>query len=321
MTSANRNQRRRSTVLGPIRWMAICAAIPLGCVGLAGLDGDYEVGDTSASGSGTGGSTSGTGGNTSSGGGTGGSTSSGNPPNLVNNGLIVRYFIDEAASGDWVTALEDSAPDPLPLALTYDAGNLSFTEIGGNRGLQWAAAQGSGRASTLVTNTKIQSALGGAGTATMELVVEVVDNGGHEARLSHIGGGTEAGFFGLTWDGTFVRYWMNGAYDVGVWNWGLPQAGRVVLHLVVNIQASASIDRVRLYSNGTPITPNTATIGPTPGTPFMAPSGKHYVLGNWEAGGMGFQGTLFYAAMYSSALNQNEVSQNAGELLVNDDGF
>ena len=65
MTPPDRSKPQRASRLRLTAWVALCSLIPLGCVALAGLDGDYEVGDTGASGSGTGGSTSGTGGSTS----------------------------------------------------------------------------------------------------------------------------------------------------------------------------------------------------------------------------------------------------------------
>ena len=41
------------------------------------------------------------------------------PTPLVDEGLLVRYFIDEADSGQVPTQLVDSAPSPLPLDLHY----------------------------------------------------------------------------------------------------------------------------------------------------------------------------------------------------------
>ncbi len=300
----------------------------LGCNAMAGIDdlrytsspegsgGDAGSGGTGGSSSGTGGSSSGTGGSSS---GTGGSASGG-PPDLVNGGLIVRYFIDEVADGQQVQQLVDSAPNPLPLNLNYDGSNLAFTEVGGNRGLHWSTAGSLARASVLVTDTKIQSALTDAGAVTIEVVVDV-DSVVNTARISHIGQDTDDGHFTLAWDGTDAQYWQNGAYNTGRWNVSLNMMGRVVVHLVMDILQEEMTQRTRLYVDGSLVTPNDAPMFPGTNTPLLSPSGKHYVLGNWEAGGRSFQGTLYYAAMYGSALSQSEISQNAAELLVNDDSF
>ena len=340
MTSPDQ-PNHRLPLLRLMAWAALCCLVPLGCVALAGMDNDYVVGDTGIGGSstsGTGGSASGTGGSTSGSGGsssgtggsssgTGGSSSgtggstSGGPPNLVNSNLIVRYFIDEGASGQPTKDLLDSAPNPLNLVINFDGTNLGYTEVNGNRGLHWTTAGTNARASVLATNTKIQAALTGSGTATMELVIDVDSAGGSEARLSHIGAGTEEGLFTLGWDNSNVQYWMNGVYNVGRWNVSLNTAGRVVLHLVVEILQGEMTQRTRLYVDGVWITPNSATTFPGTNTPFMSPAGRHYVLGNRDVGGRSFQGTLYYAAMYAGALSQADISQNASELLVNDDGF
>ncbi|HTN83225.1 MAG TPA: LamG-like jellyroll fold domain-containing protein [Sorangium sp.] len=296
--------------------------------GAGGSGSDTGGGLSSAGGGGTAGASAGAGGESASGGGgAGGRDCARGPSCLADDGLIARYFLDEAAAGVAPAQVEDAAEAPMPLALTYGP-EMSFAADGAaHSGLSWTAAGADGRASAAIDGTKIQSALQGAVAGTIEAVLriaEVVENG---SRIVHIGTGSEAGRFTLRSEtpGQIVLWW-NGDYCGGAWDAELPE--RAVVHGVFDstVQEPAE-DRVRLYINGVPARRISAVGGycgmhasvPPLGTTLDLPDGRHLVLGNRELGERSFSGALYYAALYAKALTPAEIERNAAALLASDD--
>jgi hypothetical protein len=208
--------------------------------------------------------------------------------------------------------------------LTIDyAGQGTFIEEVGNRGLRWNALTNEGRASAPVaTNGKIHQALDGSTQGTIEMVVDI-DVFLPGSRLSHIGELDDRGNFTLRLEQeptARVRFILNNDdADQNVWDLNLVGRGRTVLHLVLDTTRGSDDDRAVLYVDGD----EQQSAGNAPpardeeidirsALPF-------YVLGNSTDGGSGILGTIFYAAMYSTALDSNEVAHNAEILLVNDD--
>ncbi|XXX72421.1 hypothetical protein WMF30_32720 [Sorangium sp. So ce134] len=246
---------------------------------------------------------------------------------LTDDGLVARYFLDEAATGSAPTQVEDAAEAPMPLALAYGP-EMSFAADGAaHRGLSWTTAGADGRASALIDGTKIQSALQGTVAGTIEAVLrvaEVVEGG---SRIVHIGTGSEGGRFTIRSEtpGQLVLWW-NGDFCGGAWNAELLE--RAVVHGVFDstVQEPAA-DRVRLYINGIPARRIQSVSGycgmhvsvPPLGTALDFPDGRHLVLGNRELGGRTFLGALYYAALYARALTAAEIERHAAALLQSDD--
>ena len=245
---------------------------------------------------------------------------------LVTRGLLTRYFIDEASSGSSVTELLDSAANPLPLTIDY-AGAGVFIENNGNRGLRWEALTQDSRAAALLdASSKVRTALDGSRQGTIEVVVNI-DQFVAGSRLSHIGEAGDRGLFTLRLENDptpRVRFVLNSDdADQTDWDVNLPSRGRTVLHLVLDTTQGNDDDRVLLYVDGE----EQQSVGgarPARDEEIDIPSPQPaYVLGNSAAGsgdgGRGIFGTIFYAAMYSTALDDDEVEHNAELLLVNDD--
>ncbi|XYH93158.1 LamG-like jellyroll fold domain-containing protein [Sorangium sp. So ce1128] len=281
---------------------------------------------TAAGGGGTAGASASAGGGQSGSGG-GGSDCASTSTCLTEDGLIARYFLDEAAAGVAPAQVEDAAEAPMPLALTYGP-EMSFAADGAaHSGLSWTAAGADGRASAAIDGTKIQSALQGAVAGTIEAVLRIaaVVQGG--SRIVHIGTGSEAGRLTLRSEtpGQIVLWW-NGDYCGGAWDADLPE--RAVVHGVFDstVQEPAE-DRVRLYINGAPARRSSSVSGycamhvsvPPLGTTLDLPDGRHLVLGNRELGQRSFSGALYYAALYAKALTPAEIERNAAALLASDD--
>jgi hypothetical protein len=250
--------------------------------------------------------------------GSGGATGS-----LVDRGLLVRYYLDEADSGQAPTEVLDAAPDPLPLVLEYTPG-MSYASVDGHRGLSWTAIELSGRASIATADSKL-TGLDGLTAATIESVVELSAVSSFNSRISHIGTGSESGIFTLSAGdpGELNFFWRPGtvadppilaeAYPVA-----FPTLGRVVLHLVLDVAEADAPNRARLFVDGVEVSPMVTT-PPQAGQSIVLGPNNHFVLGNREDGMRSFLGVLYYSAMYTTALTALEVQNNAAVLAANDD--
>ncbi|MCH9685111.1 MAG: hypothetical protein K0V04_26980 [Deltaproteobacteria bacterium] len=105
------------------------------------------------------------------------SSSTGEPPTpLIDDGLLGRWYIDDAAAGTPPDQmLADSAPSPFDLLMVYVEDAPDFAMVDGNLGLRWLAAEQYGRPMAPVFNTKIHQTLGVSTAATFEIVVVIQD--------------------------------------------------------------------------------------------------------------------------------------------------
>lgn len=240
--------------------------------------------------------------------------SGGIDPTLVSTGLLVRYFIDEAASGDEPEALIDRVEIPLLLPIEYDDGAVQYVENEGNRGLDWATAGGPGVPAIDVAGTKLE-ALEGRTEATLEVVVHVraADQGG--SRLIHFGADVDSDFSLVTETIDEVSFRFADA-TAARWPVDLSTAGRVVLTLVYEGDAQPE-EQMRLYVDGQRIAPSMST-APADPTIVLAPAAQ-VSLGNRGNGARSIDGTLYYAAVYGEALSDAEIQSNVAILLASDD--
>lgn len=236
---------------------------------------------------------------------------------LTDRGLLTRYYMDEAASGQDPTELVDAAADPLNLPIAYTP-EMEWAEEPTGRGIAYSAAGLDGRASILVDGTKVFDGLHGSTTGTIEIVVDVLSVSGSTSRLSHIGLDSEGGRFTLSTHiagRLFVTINGGGAGAFPVY---LPTTGRVVLHAVLDTAVAEPADRAKVYVNGARL--------PQMGTSFAGQnelidltSSPHYAIGNRHIGGRTIEGGIYYAALYSVPLTDEEIFDAAGVLLLNDD--
>lgn len=283
---------------------------------LACTDGGTTPGTGGAGGAGgssTGGAPAGPGGS----GGGGGITI--HPGVLVDDGLVARYYIDEADTGQTPTELVDHAPMPLNLAITYAPTMQFAVDAAGHRGLRFDLEGADGRASTAVDGSKLVGALQTSTTATIELVADVQGVTDVNSRIVYIGLDAEAGRFSLTSDlptrlylfGNDQELYASAAID-------LPGTGRCVVHAVLDTAQTDPLDRARIYVNGSPL-PNFDGTAPALDTPLDLGVGRHFVIGNREISGRTIRGMIYYTALYSTALSDVQVVQNALLLLESDD--
>lgn len=242
----------------------------------------------------------------------------------VGERLVARYYINEdPATG--AAEIADTSADPLPLSILNpdpQSPELALTEDAeGHRGLTWAAAGSAAVAVGAITGTKVQLRLNGNQAFTIELVARI-ESIVNFARLLFIGRSepnqnpTDA--LVLRFDGMGRLQAYVDDTSIGLWAYDYVNAGRSVLHLVVDTAQPIPEIRRRLYVNGA-LAPSFDATAPAQLSNVNLSMATTLSLGNRTAGTHSFGGTLYYAALYDAALTEEEISANAAQLLLEDD--
>lgn len=257
------------------------------------------------------------------------------PPPLVDTGLVVRYYVDEAASGQTPTEVLDTSGvgTAFNLAITYvDATSPVYTEVSGNRGLErinltrdGAKAQGS----IHNTSDKVRDNLHGAQKVTLEMVLDVTDADISEGFTFQIerNGGSRIGMrvrgSASSSPGTW-RVYFNGAlaqvYSAA--DFGL-SAGRIVVHMVVDTIQATEADRIKVYKNGSFVAADSTGTMPAQNATldFGGTNTRMNMLNNQFATSSArpMQGVIYYGAFYAHAFTSSEVTTNYDILTADDD--
>jgi hypothetical protein len=249
----------------------------------------------------------------------GADSSGGEPGVLVDEGLVARYYLDEAAAGQAPPDAFDAAPDPINLTLNYNNGQPNYFQSGATHtGLRFAAATGSGYAGFgNVDHTKFEDVLEAAATTfTIEVCVaiEAVGGPGEPSRVVWLGAPGNNGKMALLAGDTGFSLAINDGIR-RTWNPDLQS--RHVVHVVVDTMQAAEADRARLYVDGVLVAPSSGMV--TEGETLSIPNGAYFLLGNELDDNRSFEGTLYYAAIYDQALSVNDVSNNVDVLMLDDD--
>ena len=256
-------------------------------------------------------------------GGQGGETTM-HPGVLVDRGLIARYYLDEAESGQEPVEALDAASNPVPLAITYDDDPVTqepymtyTTDADGNSGLTFSEIKHWGRASVDVDQTKIAMMLQGGTAMSYELVADIEAVSSSYSRLLHIGAGSDHRLSFETNDTTFLQLQLDNHPNGDKAAVYLPDLGRAEYHAVLDSTQPEPIDRVQFYANGSPL--QTLEHVLPLGAQMDLGLGSTFVIGNREIGERSIEGTIYYAALYNVALSPSDVIQNAALLLIDDD--
>jgi len=366
---ARRSERRGGSHAAGSRWagigsdlgIAAWASIALGaaaCSAITGLDDFQLISSSSTSGSSStsagtaGGGGLGGGGVSSTGpGGTGGQGGAGQggsdgSPVLVDEGLIARYFINEAdvqggqegqggQGGGPDFMLHDAATSPQNLPVTTDVmtGEPVLVEEQGHWGLRWSTADFDGSPALPIEGTKIAD-LDGNAKATVELVLRVATVSTTGSMLISLGtpvaptnNTTDERLSLKVTSSTNVQFLWDGQMGdpntiAGAWT-TQSLSSRHVIHLILDTTSDNAASRVQLYVNGNLASTDGTTTVTAPGEDEqieLTASSDILVFGNRPQGGRSFEGMLYYAALYDRALTPSEVQQNTDVLAMNDDG-
>ena len=289
-------------------------ALATGCHLVSGLD-TFEL-DDNAGGGGSGG-LSGTGGDG------GGATGAGGAGlNLVDRGVLARWFLDEPAGA---LAVADAIAPAVDLSVERSGGFPELTGAPGVRGVTWASAGTDGFVRTLIEGSKLES-LEGKRQATIEAVMSLTEVFKDQTRLVHFGAGSESGRFSLrAGDIGTLELWV--ALQPRL-RWAVDlTTPRLVIHLVYNANAPRPPNRAKLYVGGSFVTPVNVD---QPITQYLAldlisadPNTVTFHIGNRDDSspedGRSAAGTYHYVALYEVALTAQEVAANAAALALRDD--
>jgi hypothetical protein len=214
----------------------------------------------------------------------------------------------------------------LPLNLTIinpSPPKLSVSEDAlGRRGLQWTMAGGEARASTEIMGTKVQTGLDQKTTATIELVMDLrtTVEWTRVIYIGHLESGKPFEDLSLPFDNAGYMNLYMADIDAGRWLFDFAHAGRVVVHLVVNTAEPAPDARRKLYVNGDYVPSDRGDmVAPSLNQLIDLASSTHLSIGTRYLGSTSPNGMVYYAAIYTDALSDDEIQTNTALLLVDDD--
>lgn len=245
---------------------------------------------------------------------------------LVDTNLIVRYYMDEAASGNPPPpndVLDGSGVgSDFDLAITNDGTNFVYNEISGDRGLECVATDGNQIANKAINDSsdKVRDNINGKQKITIEVVARVDDFSSSNGRMFAINlndssdanlgiAGNSGTNMRIYWEQTLLRS-IN------------PGATRAVWHIVYDTTQSTANDRVKIYKNGSLQSP-TVDANPALNDTLSLDTGTYIVMFNRGADAdrnRSMNGVLFYAALYGDyAFTQANVTTNYDILTLDDD--
>ena len=241
---------------------------------------------------------------------------------LVDTNLLVRYYFDEDASGTGPTSVTDASGNAYHLnEIDYGGGNLAWTEISGNRGLESTATTGVQRARHVIDGTSDyfrDNAPGGTGY-TIELVVRTDAMSVSGGRI--FGVNDKSGSNGtLLFKGISLTEYFVSWNDVNGGSLDLDLTSRAVIHIVIDSTDTTQADRIKHSVNGATLSTSGNAI-PLNDT-LTLPSSCDLIAFNRQSAGSyqrSFDGVLFYAAIYKTVFTQGNVDTNYAILTADDD--
>ncbi len=236
-------------------------------------------------------------------------------PALTDEGLVVRYFLDEAPAGAGPLLAMDWADDPLNLPLEYVEGTMHYVSDGTRRGLAFDDVGDDDAARGLIAGTKV-AALEGSYQLTIEAVVRVDDALGSGSRIVHIGRNSVSSVsLAATGPDELQARW-NGV-EVRSFDYSGHRGASHVLHLVIDTAAANPASQFRLLADGVEL--NSLSVGTLPeDSPLAYDEDSILALGNRNQDRT-FRGVLFYAAIYDYAFSDATVIEHIEALQESDD--
>jgi hypothetical protein len=244
-------------------------------------------------------------------------TSGEGPVMLSDEGLVARYFLDEAGRGTSpMLALDSASEDPAHLTLSYDDRSLRYVSTYGNRGLAFERAGADDGARIPISGSKFEG-IDGITALTFEVVVRLDSSINDGSRLVHFGGNgsgvaalssRNANQLQLAWNDRVVREWDYSDFGDGEAH---------VLHAIADTSAVSGALRFRLLVDGQELPP-TASMPVAQDEAASFSGNGDFALGNRNQD-RAMQGILFYAAVYGSALAESTIAAHVPALLVNND--
>jgi hypothetical protein len=220
--------------------------------------------------------------------------------------------------------LRDSAGDPLDLSLTTDGDGFKCGNAP-NIGLCWTSTISGARGNAEIAD-KLTERLQGVRAITIELVVRLENADSAGSRLIHIGEvGDQAGLGVLSFGAGNLAFSFN---DTKVVVAEPVPSTSLVLHVIYDTAAGEIAQRIRAFISGVEVVvtnpgadcpPGISCGFPGQNTALNIAPAARLVLGNDHDGGRAIVGAIHYAAIYDTALAQEDVSARAALLADDDD--
>jgi uncharacterized repeat protein (TIGR01451 family) len=243
---------------------------------------------------------------------------------------LVRYWIDEAPSGQGVANLLDAEANPLNMPLNYPSTSTPIWDggSGGNRHLSFDGTDGTDTGGGLVdvNGTKIDS-IHGATNVTVEVKYMAEGCVGNDWRIFGISDGNSSTDGWLTVRERSLRdvlqvQWAGQTVGVYALETGCPITSASVVHWVVDTREATDSDRIRAYIDGVPatVTPIDASTWPSQNeTIDLGPGTRRMFVGRPWDGIRTFRGRIWHAALYQGVLSDGQIASQATALTASDD--
>lgn len=240
---------------------------------------------------------------------------SGIPP-LVENGLLVRYFLDEdPQSGAARRAIDSASGEPLNLERMTSPNGPTYVEGSAGRSASWSVPGGAGAFGDLVS-PKVLVGLQDGRRATIEIVVEDLFPSSVTSSLVYLGP-MSGGALGLYVTQNQLILALDGSTDI---RWNVVLGGplqREVITVVLDTSQPFITDRVDLYLGGSP--GPSSQLGPDRHRSIKLLAGDSVFIGNGPGANASVGGRIGYVAIYDRPLTAAEVAANAASLRVSHD--
>jgi hypothetical protein len=241
--------------------------------------------------------------------------------------LLGRYWFREAESGRAPAAVIDDRPDPVDLTISYGPA-LEWTVRDGHRGLRSTGFRHRGLAAGDVSGSKYEIALHDATKATFVIVASWVDPPYVQRIAGFQSGDRRALRVAMFQTGSNgypsmqLRTGSRSKVDVR-WPLELDDDVRRVFHVVYDSDDPIPERRVRLYVDGVDQGAGSLSNGRWPalgdGLDFGVRDLELQMMNRSRKSSKALKGTVFYYAVYKSALTPAEIAGNARALGADDD--
>jgi uncharacterized repeat protein (TIGR01451 family) len=243
---------------------------------------------------------------------------------------LVRYWVDEAPSGQGVANLIDAESNPLNMPLNYPGTSPYWAgDSGGNRHLRFSGAGDTGGGVVDTDGTKMD-AVHGATQVTIE-VKYMMDGGGtcsnNGERIFGLSDGdvSTSGWLAVrerAGRDVLQVQWQGQTVGVYALETGCPITGASVVHWVVDTTEPVAADRIRAYIDGVQATVTAVESTSLPSqneTIDLGPATRRMFVGRPNSGFRNFSGRIWYAALYVGEMSDANIASNATALLAMDD--
>jgi hypothetical protein len=240
---------------------------------------------------------------------------------VTDAGLVVRFLVNEAASGQTPTTLTDSGPNGQDLAITYDGSNLNFVTESTRKGLRSSALTGVQRAKAALAGTAVRTALNGGKQFTIEIVYDHTAGSGSGGRIFGLNAPNGAnGSMILKSEGSSVYLAFNDTNSI--YAGFTPAAGIHRYWVVIDTDQAVADNRVRVSTDGAALVQTANGLGL--GATLSIPTVCDLIAFNRESSGSfsrSIQGAIFYAAIYNTAFDNARITAHDADLAAGDDAI